>query len=297
MFSCFFGKKLAKAHHLASTPILKAIECDGALPDNLLKRIPLEIGLLTNRNYTPLSAAIKQGNIELVKKLLNNGAEISISNVYSAVRKKNLKLLNVLYTYNPKVFLNDHEGNGYKMITTLAKAGFSYIFRFFSFIFLAIAVNVSLALVYFENIASFLSGKGVLIGLITLATILIFPIIWFIVAKKTALLVAIFKVIDESIDDLVAFIIDTFLTDDNKSKVPNFEEILSEQSKVTQHILNFFFDKIDFFGDVQTLMQQENYSDKELKVKWLKPLKRKSYMRHGNPIFGLLFFCWSLILG
>ncbi|HHH20254.1 MAG TPA: hypothetical protein ENK86_07085 [Campylobacterales bacterium] len=171
------------------------------------------------------------------------------------------------------------------IVSTLAKAGFAYLFRFVSFVFLALVINIGLFLVYFDAITALLRGQGALLGIIVLGTVIIFPIIWFVLAKKTALLVAIFKAIDESKDDLVAFIIDTFLTPNNRSKVANFDEKLAEQSRVTRMILTFFFDKFDFFGDVERLMSEHNYNDIELKAKMVEELEEKEVYEDWKPSF------------
>lgn len=171
------------------------------------------------------------------------------------------------------------------MIETLAKAGFAYIFRFVLFILLGVVINVGLALIYFKNFTGFSEIHGVLLGSISLITVVGFPIIWFILAKKTALLVAIFKAVDENKDDLVAYIIDTFLAEDNRSKIADFDQKFSEQSRVTQIILNFFFDRFDFFGDVQRLLSEQNYTDTELKAKMVEELEAKEIYEEWKPSF------------
>ena len=161
------------------------------------------------------------------------------------------------------------------MIGTLAKASFAYIFRWVTFIFLAVVTNVYLAINY-------MSESG-LVGTITLVTVVVFPIIWFIMAKKTALFVAIFKVVDESVDDLVEFVVDTFLSDDNKSKISNYDEVFAEQSKVTQIVLNFFFKQVDFFTQAESLMSQNNYSDSQLKQKMIDNIEDKDMFKNLEP--------------
>ncbi|NEW60590.1 hypothetical protein GSY74_04775 [Sulfurovum sp. bin170] len=161
------------------------------------------------------------------------------------------------------------------MIGTLAKASFAYIFRWVLFIFLAIATNIWLAINYL--------GSDGLLGVITMVTVTVFPIIWFVMAKKTALFVAIFKVVDESIDDLVEFVVDTFLVDDNKSKIANYDKVFAEQSKVTQMVLNFFFEQVDFFSQVESLMSQEEYSDGELKQKMIETIEDKEAFEKWEP--------------
>jgi hypothetical protein len=161
------------------------------------------------------------------------------------------------------------------MIGTLAKASLAYILRWVWFILLAIVTNVTLAINYI--------GESGIVGTITLATVIIFPIIWFVMAKKSALFVAIFKVVDESIDDLVEFVVDTFLAEDNKSKIANYDEVFAEQSKVTQIVLNFFFKQVNFFSHVESLMSQKEYSDAELKQKLIDTIEDKEMFEKWEP--------------
>lgn len=169
------------------------------------------------------------------------------------------------------------------MITTLAKASFSYIFRWVSYIVMALGINIGLVLIYFENITTMITGEKMLLGLITLFTIVIFPIIWFILAKKTALFIALFKVLDESIDDLVEYVVDTFLTKDNKSKITNYDEVMNSQSKITQKVLGYFIEKVDFFKEAERLMAKENYSDKDLKHKLISNIEENSFFENLEP--------------
>jgi hypothetical protein len=161
------------------------------------------------------------------------------------------------------------------MIGTLAKASFAYIFRWVLFIFLAVVTNIGLAINYI--------GESGLVSTITIATVVIFPIIWFIMAKKTALFVAIFKVVDESVDDLVEFVVDTFLAEDNRSKISNYDEVFLEQSKVTQMVLNFFFEQVNFFPQVESLMSQRDYSDSELKQELIDTIEDKEAFQKWEP--------------
>jgi hypothetical protein len=143
--------------------------------------------------------------------------------------------------------------------------------------------NVGLAITYLGDISGLLSGEKTLLGVVTLVTIVVFPIVWFIMAKKTALFVAIFKVVDESIDDLVEFVVDTFLADDNKQKITNYDKVFAEQSKVTQMVLNFFFEQVNFFPQVESLMSQDNYSDVELKQKMIETIEDKEMFEKWEP--------------
>jgi len=78
---------------------------------------------------------------------------------------------------------------------TLASAGFAYILKFIWFIFLALAINITLAITYFDNIPPPFKGENLLLSGISLGIVIIFPIIWLITAKSEALTSAIFKVI------------------------------------------------------------------------------------------------------
>lgn len=169
------------------------------------------------------------------------------------------------------------------MIATLAKASFSYIFRWVFYIVMALGINIGLVLIYFENISSMIVGEKILLGSITLLTIIIFPIIWFILAKKTALFMALFKILDESIDDLVEYVVDTFLTTDNKSKIENYDEVMSSKSKITQKVLEYFLEKVDFFKEVESLMSKKNYSDKDLKHKLISNIEENSFFENLEP--------------
>jgi len=168
---------------------------------------------------------------------------------------------------------------------TLASAGFAYILKFSWFIFLALAINITLAFLYFGNITALFSGKDILLGVITLATIIIFPIIWLITSKQEALLSAIFKVVDRKLDVLVGFIIDKFVAGKNRDKIGDYTAILKKQSTVTQLILEFFFEKIDFFNDVSELLKEKNYSDEELKVKMVERIQEKELFEEWEPSF------------
>jgi len=169
------------------------------------------------------------------------------------------------------------------MVGTLASAGVSYLFKWILFVVLALGVNITLALYYFDNITALLNGSNPLLGAITLATVLIFPIIWLFKAKKEALFSAIFKVVNEGLDDVVAFIIDTFLTDDNRERVGNYEEVLKQQSKITQKVLGFIFEKIDFLKEAQRLQSMHHYSDEELKAQMVKHVEEQDLFDRWEP--------------
>jgi len=168
---------------------------------------------------------------------------------------------------------------------TLASAGFAYIVKFIWFIFLALAINITLAILYFSNITALFSGEHIWLGAVTLATLIIFPIVWLITAKSEALLSAIFKVVDKNLDSLVGFIIDKFVAGKNRDKIGDYTGILKKQSTITQLILEFFFEKIDFFNDVSELLKEKNYSDEELKVKMVERIREKELFEEWQPSF------------
>jgi len=168
---------------------------------------------------------------------------------------------------------------------TLASAGLSYILKFVWFIILALVINITLALVYWENISALFSEGNLWLGLITLATVIIFPIIWFLIAQQEALMSAIFKVVNRHLPDLVGFIVEKFLTGNKKEKVADVTGVLNKQSKVTQLILGFFFEKIDFFGEVSQLLKEKNYSNDELTVKMVERIEEKELFEEWEPSF------------
>jgi len=168
---------------------------------------------------------------------------------------------------------------------TLASAGFAYILKFIWFIFLALLINITLAILYFDNLSALFTGENISLGVITLATVLIFPIVWLITAKSEALLSAIFKVVDKNLDSLVGFIIDKFVAGKNRDKIGDYTGVLKKQSTITQLILEFFFEKIDFFNDVSELLKEKNYSDEELKVKMVERIREKELFEEWEPSF------------
>jgi hypothetical protein len=168
---------------------------------------------------------------------------------------------------------------------TLASAGFAYILKFIWFIFLALSINITLAIIYFTNISALFTGEHIALGVITLATVIIFPIVWLITAKSEALLSAIFKVVDNNLEGLVGFIIDKFVAGKNRDKIGDYTSILKKQSTITQLILEFFFEKIDFFNDVSELLKERNYSDEELKVKMVERIREKELFEEYEPSF------------
>jgi len=168
---------------------------------------------------------------------------------------------------------------------TVASAGLAYLLKFIWFIILALVINITLTIIYFDNISTLFGGKDIWLGSITLATVVIFPIVWLISAKSEALLSAIFKVVDTNLDGLVGFIIDTFVSGKNRETIGDYTGVLNEQSTVTQLILEFFFEKIDFFNDISELLKEKDYSDEELKVKMVERIREKELFEEWQPSF------------
>jgi hypothetical protein len=168
---------------------------------------------------------------------------------------------------------------------TLASAGFAYLLKFIWFIVLALAINITLTIVYFENISTLFGGENIWLGSITLATVILFPVVWLVTAKSEALLSAIFKVVDQNLDGLVGFIIDKFVAGKNRETIGDYTGVLNEQSTVTQLILEFFFEKIDFFNDISEVLKEKNYSDEELKVKMVERIREKELFEEWQPSF------------
>ena len=166
---------------------------------------------------------------------------------------------------------------------TVASAGLAYLLKFIWFIILALVINITLTIIYFDNISTLFGGKDIWLGSITLATVVIFPIVWLISAKSEALLSAIFKVVDTNLDGLVGFIIDTFVSGKNRETIGDYTGVLNEQSTVTQLILEFFFEKIDFFNDISELLKEKDYSDEELKVKMVERIREKELFEEWQP--------------
>lgn len=166
---------------------------------------------------------------------------------------------------------------------TLASAGFTFLLKFIWFALLGIIVNIILTFVYMGNISTLFSGEHVVLGSITLLTVIVFPFIWLFMAKKEAMLSATFKVVDKSMDELVGFIIDKFVTENNKDKLGDYMGILEKQPKITQMILGFFFEKVDFFTDVSRLLQEKDYSNEELKVKMVETTREKELFEEWQP--------------
>jgi len=168
---------------------------------------------------------------------------------------------------------------------TLASAGFTFLVKFIFLLGLGIVLNVILTVVYWDNIMAFVSGDKMLLGSITLISVFFFPFIWFFISKKEATLSAIFKIVDKNVEVLIGFIIDKFVREENKDKLGDYMGVLEKQPKIIQIILGFFFEKIDFFGEVSQLLKEKDYSNEELKVKMLEVTKEKELFEEWEPSF------------
>lgn len=168
---------------------------------------------------------------------------------------------------------------------TLASASFAYLLKFIWFIFLALAINITLAIVYWGSISSLFSFENVWVGSITLITLLVFPIVWVLVGKGEALRSAIFKVVNKHLKSLVEFIIETFVTENSRDRLGDYTGILKKQSFITRMILEFFFEKIDFFTDVSELLKEKDYTNKELSLKMVERIEEKALFEEWEPSF------------
>ena len=171
----------------------------------------------------------------------------------------------------------------------IAKAGLAYLWRFSLFIFLAIVTNIALAITYFGNITALFHGEHIVVGVITLLTIIVFPIIWFISAQQEAIYASIHKVLSQSSGDVVEFIVDKFVDENNKDRVGDYMGVLNRQSKLTQIILGFIFEKIDFFGEISNLLKEKNYSNSELKLKMVEKIEEKELFEAWEPTLWIPF--------
>jgi len=174
-------------------------------------------------------------------------------------------------------------------LRAIAKAGLAYILRFSLFIFLAIVTNLILAITYFGNITALFHGQDIILGVITLLTIIAFPLIWFITAQQEAIYASIHKILSQSSGDIVGFIVDNFINENSRDRVGDYMGVLNRQSKVTQIILTFIFDKIDFFGEVSNLLKEKNYSNSELKLKMVEKIEEKELFEAWAPTLWIPF--------
>jgi len=174
-------------------------------------------------------------------------------------------------------------------LRAIAKAGLAYILRFSLFIFLAIVTNLILAITYFSNITALFHGQDIILGVITLLTIIAFPIIWFITAQQEAIYASIHKILSQSSGDIVGFIVDNFINENSRDRVGDYMGVLNRQSKITQIILTFIFDKIDFFGEVSNLLKEKNYSNSELKLKMVEKIEEKELFEAWSPTLWIPF--------
>jgi len=72
----------------------------------------VNLSSLKNPLLTPLKFAIYKNDIRLINELLENGAEIDISDVIVAVRNQNVDLVKLLYKYDQNVFQRTMNGIG-----------------------------------------------------------------------------------------------------------------------------------------------------------------------------------------
>jgi len=172
---------------------------------------------------------------------------------------------------------------------TLLKAGLAYILRFSLFIFLALVTNIILSVIYFDNILALFHGEHILLGIITLVSVVGFPFLWFILGQQEAVYASIYKVLSQSSGDVVGFIVDKFITDEKKDKVGDYMGILNRQPKTVQIILGFIFEKIDFFGEVSNLLKEKNYTKDELKLKMVEKIEEKELFEEWTPSLWIPF--------
>ena len=166
---------------------------------------------------------------------------------------------------------------------TLASAGFAYLLKFIGFIFLGLMINIILTVIYFDDIVGLFKQENMLLGSIVLLNVLIFPIIWFVLGQQGAINSAIFKVMDGHLESLVEFVIKTFLTQGSRDKIGDYGSKLEEQSTVTKFILEFLFEKINFFEEISKLLKEKDYTDKELSLKMAEKIREEEFFEDLEP--------------
>ena len=166
---------------------------------------------------------------------------------------------------------------------TLASAGFAYLLKFIGFIILGLMINIILTVIYFDDIVGLFKQENMLLGSIVLLNVLIFPIIWFILGQQGAINSAIFKVMDGHLESLVEFVIKTFLTQGSRDKIGDYGSKLEEQSTVTKFILEFLFEKINFFEEISKLLKEKDYTDKELSLKMAEKIREEEFFEDLEP--------------
>ncbi|CAA6812110.1 MAG: Unknown protein [uncultured Sulfurovum sp.] len=169
------------------------------------------------------------------------------------------------------------------MIKTLTSAGFSYLFKFIGFIVLGLIINGVLAMVYFDNISGLFQNNNILLGSITIVTVILFPMLWLLFGKTEAVSSAIFKVMNGHLEDLVEFVIKNFLTEGSRDKVGDYGSKLEGQSTVTRFILEFLFEKINFFEEISKLLKEKDYSDEELTLKMCEKIREEEFFEDLEP--------------
>jgi len=166
---------------------------------------------------------------------------------------------------------------------TLASAGFAYLLKFIGFIVLGLIINIILTVIYFDDIVGLFKQENMLLGSIVLLNVLIFPIIWFVLGQQGAISSAIFKVMDGHLESLVEFVIKTFLTQGSRDKIGDYGSKLEEQSTVTKFILEFLFEKINFFEEISKLLKEKDYTDKELSLKMAEKIREEEFFEDLEP--------------
>lgn len=166
---------------------------------------------------------------------------------------------------------------------TLASAGFAYLLKFIGFIVLGLIINIILTVIYFDDIVGLFKQENMLLGSIVLLNVLIFPIIWFVLGQQGAINSAIFKVMDGHLESLVEFVIKTFLTQGSRDKIGDYGSKLEEQSTVTKFILEFLFEKINFFEEISKLLKEKDYTDKELSLKMAEKIREEEFFEDLEP--------------
>jgi len=166
---------------------------------------------------------------------------------------------------------------------TLLKAGLAYIWRFSLFLFLGVVINITLAIIYFGDIVALFHGQNIWLGVIVLVTVIGFPVLWFIIGQQEAIYASISKVIKNSSDEIVSFVVDKFITDDKKDKIGDYMSVLNKQPKTVQIILGFLFEKIDFLTEISELLKEKEYSKDELKLKMVEKIEEKELFEEWTP--------------
>lgn len=186
---------------------------------------------------------------------------------------------------------------GTTMIKTLTSAGFSYLVKFIGFIVLGLMINAILAMVYFDNISGLFQNENILLGSITIVTVLLFPMLWLLFGKTEAVSTAIFKVMDGHLESLVEFVIENFLTEGTRDKVGDYGSKLEGQSTVTRFVLEFLFERINFFEEISKLLKEKDYTNKELTVKMCEKIREEAFFEDLEPSLLMPFLLMVVNIG